>query len=287
MQAFPPAGLFPSRADRRDVMDANRVYRRAASSTYRRSVSAKFLSSRPCRVRHLAHDRAFLVGALAAQRRLQNARACTSSAPPHRSRRRGLHRRRAAAPRAAAAIAPPPSSPVSARARLRAAPLGRMAFTNHVSPSYLRGSSAARPWPVRAARHHRALAIGMSTPGRCVRAVAAPPYSPIEWLCGALMYGARQPMVATRVAGGGRPERNAPAGQTAELRSVRESGRLLSVTSANAGTTPVFQFWRRPEFKSSLHNSSWGYGSRPSPGRPEIIGAAFTLNTTPPAPSLL
>ena len=216
MQAFPPAGLFPSRAAIwRDVMDANRIY-----------ATGGLLDVSAFRVREIPLIASlhafvflrtiglFLVGALAWRSGiLQNVRGLLVIAPlcigfgaaliyigrePLGTILLALGY--------GAAILGIASFEHGKRLLGWAAPLGRMAFTNYVAQSLIFGWIFYGYGLGLFGRLGitQALAIGITVYAGQVLFSAwwlrHYRYGPIEWLWRTLMYGVRQPMVATQVA---------------------------------------------------------------------------------------
>ena len=216
MQAFPPAGLFPSRAAIwRDVMDANRIY-----------ATGGLLDVSAFRVREIPLIASlhafvflrtiglFLVGALAWRSGiLQNVRGLLVIAPlcigfgaaliyigrePLGTILLALGY--------GAAILGIASFEHGKRLLGWAAPLGRMAFTNYVAQSLIFGWIFYGYGLGLFGRLGitQALAIGIAVYAGQVLFSAwwlrHYRYGPIEWLWRTLMYGVRQPMVATQVA---------------------------------------------------------------------------------------
>ena len=216
MQAFPPAGLFPSRvAIWRDVMDANRIY-----------ATGGLLDVSAFRVREIPLIASlhafvflrtiglFLVGALAWRSGiLQNVRGLLVIAPlcigfgaaliyigrePLGTIVLALGY--------GAAILGIASFEHGKRLLGWAAPLGRMAFTNYVAQSLIFGWIFYGYGLGLFGRLGitQALAIGIAVYAGQVLFSAwwlrHYRYGPIEWLWRTLMYGVRQPMVATQVA---------------------------------------------------------------------------------------
>ena len=216
MQAFPPAGLFPSRAAIwRDVMDANRIYATGGLL----DVSAFRLREIPLIASlhafvFLRTIGLFLVGALAWRSGiLQNVRGLLVIAPlcigfgaaliyigrePLGTILLALGY--------GAAILGIASFEHGKRLLGWAAPLGRMAFTNYVAQSLIFGWIFYGYGLGLFGRLGitRALAIGITVYAGQVLFSAwwlrHYRYGPIEWLWRTLMYGVRQPMVATQVA---------------------------------------------------------------------------------------
>jgi len=216
MQAFPPAGLFPSRAAIwRDVMDANRIYATGGLL----DVSAFRLREIPLIASlhafvFLRTIGLFLVGALAWRSGiLQNVRGLLVIAPlcigfgaaliyigrePLGTIVLALGY--------GAAILGIASFEHGKRLLGWAAPLGRMAFTNYVAQSLIFGWIFYGYGLGLFGRLGitQALAIGITVYAGQVLFSAwwlrHYRYGPIEWLWRTLMYGVRQPMVATQVA---------------------------------------------------------------------------------------
>ena len=216
MQAFPPAGLFPSRAAIwQDVMDANRVY-----------ATGGFVDVLAFRLREIPLIASlhafvflrtiglFLVGALAWRTGIvQNPRGLFAIALPAIALGAGLLYR-GIEPLGTIVLALGYGAAILAIAHFErgkkllgwAAPLGRMAFTNYVAQSIifgwifygyglgLFGRLGITP----------ALAIGLIVYAAQVRFstwwLHHYRYGPLEWLWRSLMYGVRQPMVVARVA---------------------------------------------------------------------------------------
>ena len=216
MQAFPPTGLFPSRAAIwRDVMDANRIYATGGLL----DVSAFRLREIPLIASlhafvFLRTIGLFLVGALAWRSGiLQNVRGLLVFAPlcigfgaaliyigrePLGTILLALGY--------GAAILGIASFEHGKRLLGWAAPLGRMAFTNYVAQSLIFGWIFYGYGLGLFGRLGitQALAIGITVYAGQVLFSAwwlrHYRYGPIEWLWRTLMYGVRQPMVATQVA---------------------------------------------------------------------------------------
>jgi uncharacterized protein len=215
MQAFPPAGLFPSRAAIwQDVMDANRIY-----------ATGGFLDVLAFRLREIPLIASlhafvflrtiglFLVGALAWRSGiLKNTRGLFAIALPAIGLGAGLLYR-GIEPLGTILLALGYGAAILGIAHFErgkkllgwAAPLGRMAFTNYVAQSIifgwifygyglgLFGRLGISP----------ALAIGLIVYAAQVRFstwwLRHYRYGPLEWLWRSLMYGERQPMVVARV----------------------------------------------------------------------------------------
>lgn len=215
MQAFPPAGLFPSRAVIwQDVMDANRIY-----------ATGGFLDVLAFRLREIPLIASlhafvflrtiglFLVGALAWRSRiLQNVRALFAIAIPAIGLGAALLYR-GSEPLGTILLALGYGAAILGIARFErgkrllgwAAPLGRMAFTNYVAQSVifgwifygyglgLFGRLGITP----------ALAIGIIVYAGQLRFstwwLRHYRYGPLEWLWRSLMYGVRQPMALVEV----------------------------------------------------------------------------------------
>lgn len=215
MQAFPPAGLFPSRAVIwQDVMDANRIY-----------ATGGFLDVLAFRLREIPLIASlhafvflrtiglFLIGALAWRSRiLQNVRALFAIAIPAIGLGAALLYR-GSEPLGTILLALGYGAAILGIARFErgkrllgwAAPLGRMAFTNYVAQSVifgwifygyglgLFGRLGITP----------ALAIGIIVYAGQLRFstwwLRHYRYGPLEWLWRSLMYGLRQPMLVVEV----------------------------------------------------------------------------------------
>lgn len=215
MQAFPPAGLFPSRAVIwQDVMDANRIY-----------ATGGFLDVLAFRLREIPLIASlhafvflrtiglFLVGALAWRSRiLQNVRALFAIAIPAIGLGAALLYR-GSEPLGTILLALGYGAAILGIARFErgkkllgwAAPLGRMAFTNYVAQSVifgwifygyglgLFGRLGITP----------ALAIGIIVYAGQLRFstwwLRHYRYGPLEWLWRSLMYGVRQPMLVVEM----------------------------------------------------------------------------------------
>jgi uncharacterized protein len=215
MQAFPPAGLFPSRAAIwQDVIDANRIY-----------ATGGFLDVLAFRLREIPLIASlhafvfprtiglFLVGALAWRSGiLKNTRGLFAIALPAIGLGAGLLYR-GIEPLGTILLALGYGAAILGIAHFErgkkllgwAAPLGRMAFTNYVAQSIifgwifygyglgLFGRLGISP----------ALAIGLIVYAAQVRFstwwLRHYRYGPLEWLWRSLMYGERQPMVVARV----------------------------------------------------------------------------------------
>lgn len=211
MQAFPPAGLFPSRAAIwQDVMDANRIY-----------ATGGFLDVLAFRLREIPLIASlhafvflrtiglFLVGALAWRSRIvQNTTGLFAIALPAIGIGAGLLYR-GFEPLGTILLALGYGAAILGTARFErgkkllgwAAPLGRMAFTNYVLQSVifgwifygyglgLFGRLGITP----------ALVIGIIIYAAQLRFstwwLRHYRYGPLEWLWRSLMYGERQPMV--------------------------------------------------------------------------------------------
>jgi uncharacterized protein len=211
MQAFPPAGLFPSRATIwQDVMDANRIY-----------ATGGFVDVLAFRLREIPLIASlhafvflrtiglFLVGALAWRSGIvQNPRRLFAIALPAIGLGAGLLYR-GIEPLGTIVLALGYGAAILGIAQFErgkkllgwAAPLGRMAFTNYVVQSVifgwifygyglgLFGRLGITP----------ALAIGLIVYAAQVRFstwwLHHYRYGPLEWLWRTLMYGVRQPMV--------------------------------------------------------------------------------------------
>jgi uncharacterized protein len=211
MQAFPPAGLFPSRATIwQDVMDANRIY-----------ATGGFVDVLAFRLREIPLIASlhafvflrtiglFLVGALAWRSGIvQNPRRLFAIALPAIGLGAGLLYR-GIEPLGTIVLALGYGAAILGIAQFErgkkllgwAAPLGRMAFTNYVVQSVifgwifygyglgLFGRLGITP----------ALAIGLIVYAAQVRFstwwLQHYRYGPLEWLWRSLMYGERQPMV--------------------------------------------------------------------------------------------
>ena len=211
MQAFPPAGLFPSRATIwQDVMDANRIY-----------ATGGFVDVLAFRLREIPLIASlhafvflrtiglFLVGALAWRSGIvQNPRSLFAIALPAIGLGAGLLYR-GIEPLGTILLALGYGAAILGIAHFErgkkllgwAAPLGRMAFTNYVAQSIifgwifygyglgLFGRLGITP----------ALAIGLIVYAAQVRFstwwLHHYRYGPLEWLWRSLMYGERQPMV--------------------------------------------------------------------------------------------
>jgi uncharacterized protein len=211
MQAFPPAGLFPSRATIwQDVMDANRIY-----------ATGGFVDVLAFRLREIPLIASlhafvflrtiglFLVGALAWRSGIvQNPRRLFAIALPAIGLGAGLLYR-GIEPLGTIVLALGYGAAILGIAQFErgkkllgwAAPLGRMAFTNYVVQSVifgwifygyglgLFGRLGITP----------ALAIGLIVYAAQVRFstwwLHHYRYGPLEWLWRSLMYGVRQPMV--------------------------------------------------------------------------------------------
>ena len=216
MQAFPPAGLFPSRAAIwRDVMDANRIYATGGLLDVLafRLREIPLIASLHAFV-FLRTIGLFLVGALAWRSGiLQNVRGLLVIAPlcigfgaaliyigrePLGTILLALGY--------GAAILGIASFEHGKRLLGWAAPLGRMAFTNYVAQSLIFGWIFYGYGLGLFGRLGitQALAIGIAVYAGQVLFSAwwlrHYRYGPIEWLWRTLMYGVRQPMVATQVA---------------------------------------------------------------------------------------
>ena len=216
MQAFPPAGLFPSRAAIwRDVMDANRIYATGGLLDVLafRLREIPLIASLHAFV-FLRTIGLFLVGALAWRSGiLQNVRGLLVFAPlcigfgaaliyigrePLGTILLALGY--------GAAILGIASFEHGKRLLGWAAPLGRMAFTNYVAQSLIFGWIFYGYGLGLFGRLGitQALAIGITVYAGQVLFSAwwlrHYRYGPIEWLWRTLMYGVRQPMVATQVA---------------------------------------------------------------------------------------
>jgi uncharacterized protein len=216
MQAFPPAGLFPSRAAIwRDVMDANRIYATGGLLDVLafRLREIPLIASLHAFV-FLRTIGLFLVGALAWRSGiLQNVRGLLVIAPlcigfgaaliyigrePLGTILLALGY--------GAAILGIASFEHGKRLLGWAAPLGRMAFTNYVAQSLIFGWIFYGYGLGLFGRLGitQALAIGITVYAGQVLFSAwwlrHYRYGPIEWLWRTLMYGVRQPMVATQVA---------------------------------------------------------------------------------------
>ena len=216
MQAFPPAGLFPSRAAIwRDVMDANRIYATGGLLDVLafRLREIPLIASLHAFV-FLRTIGLFLVGALAWRSGiLQNVRGLLVIAPlcigfgaaliyigrePLGTIVLALGY--------GAAILGIASFEHGKRLLGWAAPLGRMAFTNYVAQSLIFGWIFYGYGLGLFGRLGitQALAIGIAVYAGQVLFSAwwlrHYRYGPIEWLWRTLMYGVRQPMVATQVA---------------------------------------------------------------------------------------
>ncbi|MET4067621.1 uncharacterized protein ABID58_002410 [Bradyrhizobium sp. S3.2.6] len=216
MQAFPPAGLFPSRAAIwQDVMDANRIY-----------ATGGFRDVLPFRLREIPLIASlhafvflrtiglFLLGALAWRSGIvQNTRGLFAIALPAIGLGAGLLYR-GIEPLGTIVLALGYGAAILGIAHVErgkkllgwAAPLGRMAFTNYVAQSVifgwifygyglgLFGRLGVAP----------ALAIGIIVYAAQLRFSAFwlrhYRYGPLEWLWRSLMYGERQPMVVPRAA---------------------------------------------------------------------------------------
>ena len=216
MQAFPPTGLFPSRAAIwRDVMDANRIYATGGLLDVLafRLREIPLIASLHAFV-FLRTIGLFLVGALAWRSGiLQNVRGLLVFAPlcigfgaaliyigrePLGTILLALGY--------GAAILGIASFEHGKRLLGWAAPLGRMAFTNYVAQSLIFGWIFYGYGLGLFGRLGitQALAIGITVYAGQVLFSAwwlrHYRYGPIEWLWRTLMYGVRQPMVATQVA---------------------------------------------------------------------------------------
>ena len=210
MQAFPPEGLFPSRAVIwRDVMDANRIY-----------ATGGFLDVLAFRLRELALIAPlhafilartiglFLVGALAWRSGiLQNTRGLFAIALPAIALGAGFFG--GTEPLGTIVLALGYGAAILGIAGLKrgkrllgwAAPLGRMAFTNYVAQSVIFGWIFYGYGLGLFGRLGitEALAIGIAVYVAQVLFSAwwlrRYRYGPLEWLWRSLMYGVRQPMV--------------------------------------------------------------------------------------------
>ncbi|TYL95500.1 DUF418 domain-containing protein [Bradyrhizobium rifense] len=218
MQAFPPAGLFPSRAAIwQDVMDANRIY-----------ATGGFVDVLAFRLREIPLIASlhafvflrtiglFLVGALAWRSGIvQNTSGLFAIALPAIGLGAGLLYR-GIEPLGTILLALGYGAAILGIAHFErgkkllgwAAPLGRMAFTNYVAQSIifgwifygyglgLFGRLGITP----------ALAIGLIVYAAQVRFstwwLHHYRYGPLEWLWRSLMYGERQPMVVAEAAVG-------------------------------------------------------------------------------------
>ena len=216
MQAFPPAGLFPSRAAIwQDVMDANRIY-----------ATGGFVDVLAFRLREIPLIASlhafvflrtiglFLVGALAWRTGIvQNPRGLFAIALPAIGLGAGLLYR-GIEPLGTIVLALGYGAAILGIAHFErgkkllgwAAPLGRMAFTNYVAQSIifgwifygyglgLFGRLGITP----------ALAIGLIVYAAQVRFstwwLRHYRYGPLEWLWRSLMYGGRQPMAVAEAA---------------------------------------------------------------------------------------
>ena len=211
MQAFPPEGLFPSRAVIwRDVMDANRIY-----------ATGGFLDVLAFRLRELALIAPlhafifartiglFLVGALAWRSGiLQNTRGLFAIALPAIALGAGFFG--GTEPLGTIVLALGYGAGILGIASLKrgkqllgwAAPLGRMAFTNYVAQSVIFGWIFYGYGLGLFGRLGitEALAIGIAVYIAQVLFSAwwlrHYRYGPLEWLWRSLMYGVRQPMGA-------------------------------------------------------------------------------------------
>lgn len=212
MQDFPPAGLFPSRAAIwRDVMDANRIY-----------ATGGFLDVAAFRLRELAliaplHAFVFLrtiglflVGALAWRSGIvQNTRGLFAIALAAISLGAGFFG--VTEPLGTIALALGYGAAILGIASFEhgkqllgwAAPLGRMAFTNYVAQSIIFGWIFYGYGLGLFARLGitEALAVGIAVyVGQVLFSawwLRHYRYGPLEWLWRSLMYGVRQPMLAT------------------------------------------------------------------------------------------
>ncbi|WP_426408814.1 DUF418 domain-containing protein [Bradyrhizobium ganzhouense] len=216
MQAFPPAGLFPSRAAIwQDVMDANRIY---ATGGFRDVLAFRLREIPLIASLHafvfLRTIGLFLVGALAWRSGIvHNARSLLAIALPAIGLGAGLLYR-GMEPLGTILLALGYGAAILGIAHFErgkkllgwAAPLGRMAFTNYVAQSVifgwifygyglgLFGRLGITP----------ALAIGIIVYAGQLRFstwwLRHYRYGPLEWLWRSLMYGVRQPMVVAQVA---------------------------------------------------------------------------------------
>lgn len=212
MQDFPPAGLFPSRAAIwRDVMDANRIY-----------ATGGFLDVAAFRLRELAliaplHAFVFLrtiglflVGALAWRSGIvQNTRGLFAIALAAISLGAGFFG--VTEPLGTIALALGYGAAILGIASFErgkqllgwAAPLGRMAFTNYVAQSIIFGWIFYGYGLGLFGRLGitEALAVGIAVyVGQVLFSdwwLRHYRYGPLEWLWRSLMYGVRQPMLAT------------------------------------------------------------------------------------------
>lgn len=212
MQDFPPAGLFPSRAAIwRDVMDANRIY-----------ATGGFLDVAAFRLRELAliaplHAFVFLrtiglflVGALAWRSGIvQNTRGLFAIALAAIALGAGFFG--VTEPLGTIALALGYGAAILGIASFErgkqllgwAAPLGRMAFTNYVAQSIIFGWIFYGYGLGLFARLGitEALAVGIAVyVGQVLFSawwLRHYRYGPLEWLWRSLMYGVRQPMLAT------------------------------------------------------------------------------------------
>ena len=215
MQAFPPAGLFPSRAAIwQDVMDANRIY-----------ATGGFLDVLAFRLREIPLIASlhafvflrtiglFLLGALAWRSGIvRNVRGLFTIALPASALGAGLLYR-GIEPLGTILLALGYGAAILGIAGFErgkrllgwAAPLGRMAFTNYVAQSFIfswifYGYGLGQFGRLGIAQ---ALAIGIAV--YIAQVVFSAwwlrhyRYGPLEWLWRTLMYGARQPMVAAEV----------------------------------------------------------------------------------------
>lgn len=219
MQAFPPAGLFPSRAAIwQDVVDANRIY---ATGGFLDVLAFRFREIPLIASLHafvfLRTIGLFLLGALAWRSRIvQNVRALFAIAIPAIGLGAALLYR-GSEPLGTILLALGYGAAILGIAHFErgkkllgwAAPLGRMAFTNYVAQSIifgwifygyglgLFGRLGITP----------ALAIGIIVYAGQVRFstwwLRHNRYGPLEWLWRSLMYGVRQPMVVVEAVAAG------------------------------------------------------------------------------------
>ncbi|WFU83226.1 DUF418 domain-containing protein [Bradyrhizobium sp. CIAT3101] len=211
MQAFPPVGLFPSRAAIwQDVMDANRIYATGGLLDVLafRLREIPLIASLHAFV-FLRTIGLFLVGALAWRSRIvQNPRGLFAIALPAIGLGAGLLYR-GIEPLGTILLALGYGAAILFAASFErgkkllgwAAPLGRMAFTNYVAQSVIFGWIF---YGYGLGQFGRlgitpALAIGLIVYAAQVRFstwwLRHYRYGPLEWLWRSLMYGVRQPMV--------------------------------------------------------------------------------------------